>query len=91
MKGSHHGIVDGKRGGRAAAAGLADGEAHAMRSALRRRACLKRRWMGGSPASTSSDVAGVALKAPRIQWAAEWQTALMGRRSTSRGERIEAP
>ena len=47
--------------------------------------------MGGRPASTSSDVMGEVLKAPRIQWVAECQIALMVRRSTSRGVKIEAP
>ena len=84
-------MEDGKLGGRAAVAGLVVGWAHATRRAYQRRACLKRRWTGGSPASTSSEVVGVVLKAPRIHCAAECQTALMGRRSTSRGENIEAP
>ena len=62
-----HGAADGKRRRRAAAAGLVVGEAHAIRRAYRRRACLKRRWMGGRPATTNSDVAEVVLKAPGIQ------------------------
>ena len=34
--------------------------------------------MGERPTSTSSDVVGVVLRAPRIQWAAVCHTALMG-------------
>ena len=52
---------------------------------------LKRRCTGGRPASNNSDVVGVVLKALRIHCAAECHTALMGRRSASRGEKIEAP
>lgn len=57
----------------------------------RGRACLKRRRIGGRPVSANRDVVGVVLKALRIQWAAEYHTALMGRRSTSRWKEIEAP
>ena len=46
VKGSRHGIADGKRSGRAAAAGLVVGEARAPWSAYRTWACLKKRWMG---------------------------------------------
>ena len=90
-KGSRHGTVVGKLGRRPVAAGLVVGWAHANRRAYRRRACLKRRCTGGRPASISSDVVGVVLKAPSIHCAAECHTTLMGRRSTSRGEKIEAP
>ena len=34
--------------------------------------------MVGRPASTNSDVVGVVLKAPRIQWTAECHTAAYG-------------
>ena len=91
MARSRHEMEDRKLGGRAADAGSVVGWAHATRRAYRRRACLKRRWTGGSPTSTSSEVLGVALKAPRIHCAAECHTALMGRRPSSRGEKIEAP
>ena len=43
--------------------------------------------MGGRPAPINSEVVGVVLKAPMIQC----HTALMGRRSASWGEKIEAP
>ena len=55
-----------------------------------RRACLKRRWMGGRPDSTNNDIVGVALKTPRIHWAAECHTALKGRRPTPREGKAEA-
>lgn len=60
-------MVEGKLGRRAADAGFVVSDAQAMRSALRSRACLKRKWMGRRPASTNSDVVGVVLKVPRIQ------------------------
>ena len=41
--------------------------------------------MGGRPASTGNDIVGVALKTPKIHWAAACHTALKGRRSTPRG------
>ena len=47
--------------------------------------------MGGRPASINSDVVGGVLKPPRIHCAEECYTALMGRRPTSRGEKIDAP
>ena len=41
--------------------------------------------MGGRPASIDSEVVGVVLKAPRLQWAAECHTTLMERRSRPSG------
>ena len=55
VKGSHHEMAGEKRGGRAAAAGSVFGEARTMQGRIGGGGRLKGRWMGGGPASTSSD------------------------------------